>query len=50
MSGRSFGVICTAIWLILTGLLIVSNLQIQAAPVVLAFLAIVAGVLLLLGK
>ncbi len=50
MSNRSLGVIALSIWAIASGLLVVTNLQIQFAAVILAILLIVAGVLLLLGR
>ena len=50
MSNRSFAIIALSIWLILTGLFSLTNLQVQFAPVIMAVLAIVAGLLLLLGR
>lgn len=50
MSNRSFGVICLAIWAILSGVLVLTNITFAAAPIVLAILLIVAGVLILLGR
>ena len=50
MSNRSLGVIAFSIWAIASGLLAITNLQVQFAPIILAILLIVAGVLLLLGR
>jgi hypothetical protein len=47
---RSFGVICLAVFLILFGLLTVTNIQVYAANGIKGVLAIAAGVLLLVGK
>ena len=50
MANRSWGVILLSLWLIITGALVITNLTITAAPIILAVLAIVAGIALLLGK
>jgi hypothetical protein len=47
---KSFGVILLAIYLILTGILAITNVTIAFAGVVLGVLAIGAGICLLLGK
>ena len=47
MQSRNLGTILLAIWLILTGLLPLVTIQIPGAELVLAILAIAAGVLLL---
>ena len=47
---KSFGVILLAIWLILTGILQLTNITFVAAAIILGCLAIGAGVCLLLGK
>jgi hypothetical protein len=46
---RNLGFVLLAIWLILTGLLGLPGLSIAGADLVLAILAIAAGVLILLG-
>jgi hypothetical protein len=51
LAGRSLGMVLLGIWLILTGLLPLLNMR--ASPtvmMVLAVLAIVAGLLILLGR
>lgn len=50
MNGRTLGVIALSIWAIATGLLTITNLQIQFAAPILAILLIIAGILLLLGR
>lgn len=50
MNDRKLGVICLAIWAILSGLLVLTNITFAAAPIVLALLLIAAGILLLLGR
>lgn len=48
---RSIGMILLAIYLILTGLMaLISTLAIPYAPVVLGLLALIAGILILLGR
>jgi hypothetical protein len=47
---RSLGMLLLGIWLILTGLLQVVSIPIPASGVLLALLAISAGVLILLGR
>ena len=47
MQSRNLGTILLAIWLILTGLLPLVTIQIPGAEIVLAILAIAAGVLIL---
>lgn len=46
MAGRKFWQLLAGLWFVLTGLLVVTNLQIQGAGVVLGFLAIIVGLLL----
>ena len=48
MQSRNLGTILLGIWLILTGLLPLVTIQIPGAEIVLAILAIAAGVILLL--
>ncbi len=45
---RNVGFILLAVWLILTGLMLITSIAIP--PVVMGVLAIAAGVLLLLGR
>ena len=47
---KSIGMILLGIWLILTGLLQVVAIPIPALGIIMAVLAIAAGVLVLLGK
>ena len=50
MAGRPWWQILLAIYLILIGLLALTNLSFQFAPIILAILAIVAGIALLFQK
>jgi len=51
LRGRSAGMLLLGVWLILTGLLPLLNLRLSATvATVLAVLAIVAGILILLGR
>lgn len=50
MAGRSWGVILLAIWLIVSGVLVITNLTFTLAAPIMALLAIAAGVALLFGK
>jgi len=47
---RKLGVILLSVWLILTGLTRLVDLTFQGLPVLMAILAIAAGVLLLLDR
>lgn len=47
---KKMGMILLGVWLIATGLLQIVSISIPAAGVILAILAIVTGLLLLLGK
>ncbi len=47
---KNLGWLLTGIWLILTGLPAFVHLSISGLPLILAVLAIAAGVLLLLGR
>lgn len=47
---KNLGMLLLGIWLIVTGLLQVVSVQIPAIGTILALLAIVAGVLLLMGR
>lgn len=50
MSGRKFWVICLAIWLVLYGLLAITNFRFELSGFVMGILAIVAGILLVLDR
>ncbi len=51
LGGRSAGMLLLGIWLILTGLLPLLNMRLSATvSTVLAVIAIVAGILILLGR
>lgn len=51
LAGRSLGMVLLGIWLILTGLLPLLNMRVSATvTMVLAVLAIVAGLLILIGR
>jgi len=50
MSNRSFGVILLCVWLILTGILSLTNFRFEAEHIIMGLLALSAGVLILLGK
>lgn len=50
MAGRKWWQILAGLWFILTGLLAVTNLTVEGAAIVLAFLAILVGILLLLDR
>ena len=47
---KSLGMLLLGIWLIVTGLLQVVSIHIPAIGIILALLAIAAGVLILLGR
>ena len=47
---RSLGMLLLGIWLILTGLLPLLRLNLPESSLILAVLAIIAGVLILLGR
>jgi hypothetical protein len=49
-STKNLGMILLGIWLVLTGLLAVISLPIPFLNIIMAFLAIGAGVLILLGR
>ena len=51
LAGRSVGMLLLGIWLILTGLLPLLNMRVSPmVTTVLAVIAVVAGILILLGK
>lgn len=50
MNGRAFGPLLLAFWFILYGVIAVTNVQIDSAPVFLGFLALVGGILWLIGR
>jgi hypothetical protein len=47
---KNLGMLLLGIWLIVTGLLQVVTIQIPAIGIILALLAIIAGVLILMGR
>jgi len=47
---KNLGMLLLGIWLIVTGLLQVVTIQIRAIVTILALLAIVAGVLIMMGR
>jgi hypothetical protein len=47
---RNVGMLLLGIWLILTGLLQIASISIPGIGILLALLAIVAGILILLGR
>lgn len=49
MTRKRWGLALAAVWLILNGLFSITNFQIEAAPLVMGVLAIVAGALILWG-
>ena len=51
LGSRSLGMLLLGVWLILTGLLPLLNMRFSpAVPTVLAVIAVVAGILILLGR
>ena len=47
---RNVGMLLLGIWLILTGLLQVASISIAGLGIIMALLAIVAGILILMGR
>ena len=47
---RNVGMLLLGIWLILTGLLQVASISIAGLGIIMALLAIVAGILILIGR
>lgn len=47
---KNLGMLLLAIWLILTGVIALLSLSFSGLPLIMAILAIAAGVLILLGK
>ena len=47
---RNVGMLLLGIWLIITGLLQVASISIPGIGIILALLAIVAGILILIGR
>jgi hypothetical protein len=47
---RNVGMLLLGIWLILTGLLQIASISIAGIGIILALLAIVAGILILMGR
>ncbi len=50
MSNRSIGMILLALWLIITGAIAVLGLTFQGIVVIMGVMAIIAGILLLVGR
>ena len=51
LAGRSIGMVLLALWLILTGLLPLLNVRVSSTAMMgLAVLAIIAGILILIGR
>ena len=51
LGGRSLGMLLLGLWLILTGLLPLLDMRVSATvSTVLALMAVIAGILLLLGR
>jgi uncharacterized membrane protein HdeD (DUF308 family) len=51
LGSRSLGMLLLGVWLILTGLLPLLNMRFSSmVPTVLAVIAVVAGILILLGR
>jgi hypothetical protein len=47
---QNMGMLLLAIWLILTGLITLLGLSFQGLPLIMGILALVAGILILLGR
>ena len=47
---RNVGMLLLGIWLILTGLLQIASISIAGLGIIMALLAIVAGILILIGR
>lgn len=47
---KNLGMLLLAIWLILTGVIALLSFSFSGLPIIMAILAIAAGVLILLGK
>ncbi len=47
---KNLGMLLLSIWLILTGLIALLGFSFQSLPLVMAILAVAAGVLILLGR
>lgn len=50
MSGRPLGILLLAVWLILYGAAILFKLHFDSMDIIMALLAIAAGILLLIGR
>jgi hypothetical protein len=50
MGGRSIGTILLALWLIVTGAIAVLGLTFQGIVVIMGVVAIIAGILILIGR
>ncbi|MFO7979833.1 MAG: hypothetical protein R6V00_03240 [Candidatus Aminicenantes bacterium] len=47
---KNLGMTCLGIWLIMTGLISLLNLNIEGLSLIMAILAIVSGALIMLGR
>lgn len=47
---QNMGMLLLAIWLILTGLIMLLGLSFQGLPLIMGILALAAGILILLGR
>ncbi|MCX6554972.1 MAG: hypothetical protein NTZ12_08170 [Candidatus Aminicenantes bacterium] len=47
---KSLGMILLGIWLIMTGLIPLLNLSFEGLPLIMSILAVVSGILILLGR
>jgi hypothetical protein len=47
---RNMGMLLLGIWLILTGLLQIASISIPGIGIIMALLAIIAGILILMGR
>ena len=47
---QNMGMLLLAIWLILTGLITLLGLSFQGLPLIMGILALIAGILILLGR
>ncbi len=50
MKGRNIGMLLAGIWFVLTGLVPLLNIHVNHLHVIMALLALAAGILILLGR
>lgn len=50
MNGKSFGIVLLSLYLIAIGMVAVLSLTFDGLPIILGVIAILAGILLLIGK